>query len=254
MPRWFWWVIASASAAAMFLGVLHDGYLFKLVTTGIGIWGINNPVGWGFDIINFVWWIGIGHAGTLISAILFLFRQDWRTSINRFAEAMTSSRSCARAVPAPAHRPSLAGLLAPSLPKLMAHLAAVPQPAALGRVRGLDLLHRLAALLVHRPHPRPSPPCATAPRPASRSIYGIFALGWRGSAKHWPLRDGLHPAGGLSTPLVVSVHTIVSFDFAVSVLPGWHTTIFPPYFVAGAIYSGFAMVLTIMIPVRMVSS
>ena len=184
-----------------------------LLFTGIGIWGINIPVGWGFAIINFVWWIGIGHAGTLISAILLLLQQDWRTSINRFAEAMTLfAVACAAHLPAAPHRPAVARVywLFP-YPNTMGAVAAVPQPADLGRVRGLDLRHGLAALLVRRPDPRPRD--AARPRASTASgevIYGMLALGWRGSARHWHRYETAYLLlAGLSTPLVLSVHTVV---------------------------------------------
>ena len=188
-----------------------------LLFTGIGIWGINIPVGWGFDIINFVWWIGIGHAGTLISAILLLLQQDWRTSINRFAEAMTLfAVACAGLFPLlHTGRPWLR-LLAVPLPEHDGPLAAVPQPADLGRLRGLDLRHGLAAVLVRRPDPRPGDAARPRARAAGASVvYGMLALGWRGSARHWHRYETAYLLlAGLSTPLVLSVHTIVSFDFA----------------------------------------
>ena len=224
-----------------------------LLIRGVGIWGINIPVAWGFAIVNFVWWIGIGHAGTLISAILLLLHQKWRTSINRFAEAMTLfAVACAGLFPAAAPGPAVVLLLAVPVPQHDGHLAAVPQPARLGRVRGHDLLHRVAAVLVRRPDPRPG----DAARPLARAglgriVYGVLAMGWRGSACHWHRYETAYLLlAGLATPLVVSVHTVVSFDFAVAIVPGWHSTIFPPYFVAGAIFSGFAMVLTLAIPLR----
>src|SRR5207237_279224 len=171
-PRW-WWVAFAVTAAIAAFGLFCLGYQ---ISTGVGTWGLNHPVGWAWDITNFVFWIGIGHAGTLISAILYLLRQKWRTSINRSAEAMT-----------------------------------------------------LFAVI-----------CAA-----------IFPLGWRGSNRNWRHYEMAYLLlAGLSTPLVLSVHSVVSFDFATSVLPTWHTTIFPPYFVAGAIFGGFAMVLTLMIPAR----
>ena len=225
----------------------------NLLLTGIGIWGNNIPVGWAFDIINFVWWIGIGHAGTLISAILLLFRQQWRTSINRFAEAMTLfAVACAAMFPLlHTGRPWLAVYWLFPVSEHDGSVAAVPQPADLGRVRGLDLRHRVGAVLVRRTRPRPGD--AARPREvADRAAHlRMLALGWRGSAKHWQRYETAYLLlAGISTPLVLSVHSVVSFDFAVSVLPGWHATIFPPYFVAGAIYSGFAMVMTLAIPLR----
>jgi Ni/Fe-hydrogenase subunit HybB-like protein len=210
------------------------------------------PVAWGFAIVNFVWWIGIGHAGTLISAILLLLKQDWRTSINRFSEAMTLfAVACAGMFPI-LHlgRPWLAYWLLP-YPNTMWMW---PQPRspliwdvfAVSTYATVSFLFWFTGLI---------PDFATmrdkAGNRAAQKIYGLLAMGWRGSAKHWARYQKAYLLlAGLSTPLVVSVHSVVSFDFAVAILPGWHTTIFPPYFVAGAIYSGFAMVLTLAIPVR----
>lgn len=223
-----------------------------LLVRGIGIWGINIPVGWGFDIINFVWWIGIGHAGTLISAILLLFRQTWRTSINRFAEAMTLfAVACAGLYPV-LHlgRPWLFYWLLP-YPNTMAMWPNFRSPLmwdvfAVSTYATVSALFWFVGLI---------PDLATlrdrSPSRAGRIIYGILAMGWRGSAKHWNRYETAYLLlAGLSTPLVVSVHSVVSFDFAVGIIPGWHATIFPPYFVAGAIYAGFAMVLTLTIPLR----
>ncbi|MEO6394023.1 MAG: NrfD/PsrC family molybdoenzyme membrane anchor subunit [Pyrinomonadaceae bacterium] len=223
-----------------------------LVTTGIGIWGNNVPVGWAFDIINFVWWIGIGHAGTLISAILLLLRQEWRTSINRFAEAMTLfAVACAGMFPLlHTGRPWLAYWLFP-YPNTMGLWPQFRSPLmwdvfAVSTYLTVSALFWYVGLI---------PDLATlrdrAKSKAFALIYGVLALGWRGSARHWHRYETMYLLlAGLSTPLVLSVHTIVSFDFAVAQLPGWHATIFPPYFVAGAIYAGFAMVLTIAIPLR----
>ncbi len=223
-----------------------------LVTTGIGIWGNNIPVGWGFDIINFVWWIGIGHAGTLISAILLLLRQQWRTSINRFAEAMTLfAVSCAGMYPL-IHlgRPWLFYWLMP-YPNTMRVWPNFRSPLiwdvfAVSTYATVSLLFWFVGLI---------PDLATlrdrARTRLSQVIYGVLAMGWRGSAVHWHRYEMAYLLlAGLATPLVISVHTVVSFDFAVGIVPGWHATIFPPYFVAGAIYAGFAMVLTLAIPVR----
>ncbi len=219
---------------------------------GIGIWGVNIPIGWGFAIINFVWWIGIGHAGTLISAILFLLKQDWRTSINRFSEAMTLfAVACAGMFPI-LHlgRPWLAYWLFP-YPNTM---WLWPQPRsplewdvfAVSTYGTVSLVFWYVGLLPDLASMRDH-----APKLWVRRVYGILALGWRGSAIHWHRYQKAYLLlAGLATPLVLSVHTIVSFDFAISIIPGWHTTIFPPYFVAGAIYSGFAMVLTLIIPLR----
>ena len=223
-----------------------------LVMTGIGIWGTNIPVGWAFPIINFVWWIGIGHAGTLISAILLLLRQEWRTSINRFAEAMTLfAVACAGLFPLlHTGRPWLAYWLFP-YPNTMGIEPQFRSPLmwdvfAVSTYATVSALFWFVGLI---------PDLATL-RDRARSrpfqiIYGLLAMGWRGSARHWHRYETAYLLlAGLSTPLVLSVHTIVSFDFAVAQLPGWHATIFPPYFVAGAIYAGFAMVLFLSIPLR----
>jgi Ni/Fe-hydrogenase subunit HybB-like protein len=239
-------------AIAFLLTMLLMYSVAWLVVRGIGIWGVNVPVAWGFGIINFVWWIGIGHAGTLISAILLLLRQTWRTSINRFAEAMTLfAVSCAALYPI-LHlgRPWFAYWLIP-YPNTMAMWPQFRSPLvwdvfAVSTYATVSLLFWYVGLV---------PDLATL-RDRSRSrfgriAYGILAMGWRGSAIHWHRYETAYLLlAGLATPLVVSVHTIVSFDFAVSILPGWHTTIFPPYFVAGAIYSGFAMVMVLAIPIR----
>jgi Ni/Fe-hydrogenase subunit HybB-like protein len=223
-----------------------------LFVKGVGVWGIVIPIAWGFAIVNFVWWIGIGHAGTLISAILLLLKQDWRTSINRFSEAMTLfAVACAGMFPI-LHlgRPWLAYWLLP-YPNTM---WLWPQPRspliwdvfAVSTYATVSLIFWFTGLI---------PDLATMRDQASslwlRRLYGLLSMGWRGSAKHWARYQKAYLLlAGLSTPLVVSVHSVVSFDFAISIVPGWHTTIFPPYFVAGAIYSGFAMVLTLAIPVR----
>ena len=225
-------------------------YLFF---TGVGVWNLNRPVCWAFDITNFVFWVGIGHAGTLISAILFLFRQKWRTSINRFAEAMTIfAVMCAGLFPA-IHlgRPWFAYWLAP-YPNQMGTWPNFAQPAAVGHVRREHLFHGLAVVLVLGHGARPGHACGTGPPPAGGSIiYGLLSLGWRGSQRHWHVYERAYLLlAALATPLVLSVHSVVSFDFAVAQLPGWHSTIFPPYFVAGAIFSGFAMVVTLAIPAR----
>jgi Ni/Fe-hydrogenase subunit HybB-like protein len=227
--------------------------LGKLVLTGIGIWGNNVPVGWAFDIINFVWWIGIGHAGTLISAILLLFRQQWRMSISRFAEAMTIfAVACAAIFPLfHTGRPWLAAYWLFPYPNTMGLWPQFRSPLiwdvfAVSTYATVSIVFWYVGLV---------PDLATMrDRTVSnvkRKIFGALSLGWRGSARHWHRYEVASLIlAGLSTPLVLSVHTVVSFDFAVSVLPGWHATIFPPYFVAGAIYAGFAMVLTLAIPLR----
>jgi len=224
-----------------------------LLMTGIGIWGNNVPVGWAFDIINFVWWIGIGHAGTLISAILLLLRQEWRTSINRFAEAMTLfAVSCAVMFPLlHTGRPWLAAYWLFPYPNTMGMWPQFRSPLlwdvfAVSTYGSVSALFWFVGLI---------PDFATlrdrAKGKFGKVVYGMLALGWRGSAKHWARYEATYLLlAGLATPLVLSVHTIVSLDFAVAVIPGWHATIFPPYFVAGAIYAGFAMVLTLTIPLR----
>jgi len=245
-----YWVFGLAvSFSLLMLLNLSLGVLFA---KGVGVWGLNIPVGWGFDITNFVWWIGIGHAGTLISAILLLLHQKWRTSINRFAEAMTLfAVACAGLFPA-VHvgRPWLAYWLFP-YPNTMGLWPQFRSPLlwdvfAVSTYATVSLLFWFVGLI---------PDLATlrdrATSKFAQIAYGIVAMGWRGSARHWRrFETASLLLAGLATPLVVSVHTIVSFDFAVSLIPGWHTTIFPPYFVAGAVYSGFAMVLTLTIPLR----
>jgi len=227
--------------------------LSYLLLKGIGIWGNNIPVGWAFDIINFVWWIGIGHAGTLISAILLLFKQDWRTSINRFAEAMTLFAVLCAALFPLVHtgRPWLAIYWLFPYPNTMGLWPNFRSPLiwdvfAVSTYGTVSAIFWFTGLI---------PDLATfrdkTTSPLLKKVFGVMALGWRGSAIHWSRYEKAYLLlAGLSTPLVLSVHTVVSFDFAVSVLPGWHATIFPPYFVAGAIYAGFAMVLTLAIPLR----
>jgi Ni/Fe-hydrogenase subunit HybB-like protein len=244
------WLIGFAIAFSLVMILLAAvGYLF---VRGIGIWGVNIPVAWGFAIVNFVWWIGIGHAGTLISAILLLLHQQWRTSINRFAEAMTLfAVACAGLFPI-LHlgRPWFFYWLFP-YPNTLGVQPQFRSPLvwdvfAVLTYFTISLLFWFVGLI---------PDLATlrdrSRTRAGRIIYGMLAMGWRGSAVHWQRYETAYLLlAGLATPLVVSVHTVVSLDFAVANLPGWHTTIFPPYFVAGAIYSGFAMVLTLAIPLR----
>jgi molybdopterin-containing oxidoreductase family membrane subunit len=246
-PAWFFgFSVSFIIATILMVTIAH------LVLTGIGIWGNNQPVGWSFDIINFVWWIGIGHAGTLISAILLLLRQTWRTSINRFAEAMTLfAVACAGLYPLlHTGRPWLAYWLFP-YPNTMGIQPQFRSPL-MWDVFAVSTYGTVSALFWYTGL---IPDFATLrDRAKSRVfqvIYGMLSLGWRGSARHWYRYETAYLLlAGLSTPLVLSVHTIVSFDFAVSVIPGWHATIFPPYFVAGAIYAGFAMVLLLTIPIR----
>jgi Ni/Fe-hydrogenase subunit HybB-like protein len=245
------WVFGFLIGFALLMGLQMA--LGKLVLTGIGIWGNNVPVGWAFDIINFVWWIGIGHAGTLISAILLLFRQQWRMSISRFAEAMTIfAVACAAIFPLfHTGRPWLAAYWLFPYPNTMGLWPQFRSPLiwdvfAVSTYATVSIVFWYVGLV---------PDLATMrDRTVSnvkRKIFGALSLGWRGSARHWHRYEVASLIlAGLSTPLVLSVHTVVSFDFAVSVLPGWHATIFPPYFVAGAIYAGFAMVLTLAIPLR----
>ena len=249
-PRcWYVSLVISAMGATLLLVMI--GYL---ILTGVGVWGNNNPVMWGFPIVNFVFWVGIGHAGTLISAILFLFRQKWRTSINRFAEAMTIfAVICAGTFPG-IHigRVWLAYWLFP-IPNQMDMWPQFRSPLlwdvfAVSTYFTVSLLFWYVGLI---------PDLATLRDRANNKIkamaYGFFSLGWRGSMRHWHRYERAYLLlAALATPLVLSVHSVVSFDFAVSQLPGWHTTIFPPYFVAGAIFSGFAMVMTLAIPARQI--
>lgn len=244
------WLFAFAmSSGALGLMVLT---LVFLVFVGIGLWGVNVPVGWGFDIINFVWWIGIGHAGTLISAILLLMRQRWRTSINRVAETMTLfAVMCAGLFPLfHTGRPWVAYWLIP-YPNAIGVWPQFRSPLvwdvfAVTTYLTVSLLFWYMGLI----------PDIAGLRDKVRSrvmqvTTGMLSMGWRGSVAHWHRYESAYLLlAGLSTPLVVSVHSIVSLDFAVSIIPGWHTTIFPPYFVAGAVYAGFAMVLNFVIPIR----
>jgi Ni/Fe-hydrogenase subunit HybB-like protein len=247
-----WWIAGFAIGFALVMLLLYA--VTYLLLVGVGIWGIQIPIGWGFAIINFVWWIGIGHAGTLISAILLLLRQQWRTSINRFAEAMTLfAVACAGLFPV-LHmgRPWLAYWMFP-YPDTMKMWPNFRSPLAwdvfaVSTYATVSLLFWYVGLL---------PDLATlrdrAQNRPGKIIYGLLSMGWRGSAVHWYRHETASLLlAGLATPLVLSVHTIVSFDFSFGIVPGWHATIFPPYFVAGAIYAGFAMVLTLSIPVRKV--
>jgi Ni/Fe-hydrogenase subunit HybB-like protein len=244
------WVIGFGISCVLMM-VLGTA-IAKLLFVGVGIWGINHPVGWGMDILNFVWWIGIGHAGTLISAILLLLRQEWRTSINRFAEAMTLFAVASAGLYPALHTgrpwydfwlfpyPNTMGLWPQFRSPLMWDVFAVSTYATVSLLFWYVGLVPDLATLRDRSRNR-----------VARFIYGMASLGWRGSAKHWHRYEHAYLLlAGLSTPLVLSVHTIVSFDFAVAQLPGWHSTFFPPYFVAGAVYAGFAMVLTLAIPAR----
>ena len=244
-----WWLLFLPSVCMLSLLGVAVAWLFW---EGIGVWGLNNPVGWGWAIVNFVFWVGIGHAGTLISAILFLFRQTWRTSINRSAEAMTIfAVMCALIFPGiHVGRVWVAYWMMP-FPNQMAMWPNFRSPLvwdvfAVSIYGTVSLLFWYVGMI---------PDLATIrDRSTSRVkkiIYGIFSLGWRGSTRHWQHYERAYLIlAGLATPLVLSVHSIVSMDFATSQVPGWHTTIFPPYFVAGAIFSGFAMVVTLMVICR----
>ncbi|GIW72439.1 MAG: polysulfide reductase chain C [Planctomycetota bacterium] len=248
MPRGWYVGFALASSALLMLLCLI-GWLFW---EGLGIWGLNIPVGWGYAIVNFVFWIGIGHAGTLISAILYLLRQHWRTSINRFAEAMTIfAVICALLFPGiHVGRVWVAYWMLP-IPNAMGMWPQFRSPLlwdvfAVSTYGTVSFLFWYMGML---------PDLATfrdrATKRIKQIIYGVLAMGWRGSARHWLTYEKAYLLlAALSTPLVLSVHSIVSFDFAVSILPGWHTTIFPPYFVAGAVFSGFAMVQMLMLVAR----
>src|SRR5207302_3182257 len=228
--------------------------LAYLSVKGIGIWGNNQPVGWAFDITNFVWWIGIGHAGTLISAILLLLRQSWRTSINRFAEAMTLfAVACAGIFPLfHTGRPWRAYWLFP-IPNTDLYMWPNFRSPLVWDVFAVSTYATVSALFWYVGLVPDLATLRDRAKNFSKYVYGALSLGWRGSARHWRNYEAAYLIlAGLSTPLVLSVHTIVSLDFSVSQLPGWHTTIFPPYFVAGAIFSGFGMVLTLLIPLRKV--
>jgi molybdopterin-containing oxidoreductase family membrane subunit len=248
-PPRAWYVMFGISAL---LTVMLGALIGYLLAAGVGIWGNQHPVMWGFPIVNFVFWVGIGHAGTLISAILFLLRQKWRTSINRAAEAMTIfAVICAGLFPG-IHigRVWLAYWLFP-IPNQMEMWPQFRSPLlwdvfAVGTYFTVSLLFWYVGMI---------PDLATirdrATTRVRQIVYGIFSLGWRGSNRHWHRYERAYLIlAALATPLVLSVHSVVSFDFAVSLVPGWHTTIFPPYFVAGAIFSGFAMVVTLVVPAR----
>ncbi len=248
-PTKWWYLGFTVSLAALGLWLVSVTYL---LFTGVGVWGLNKTVDWGWDITNFVWWVGIGHAGTLISAVLLLFRQKWRTAVNRSAEAMTIfAVVCAGSYPLlHAGRPWLIYWVFP-LPNTYGSLwSNFNSPLlwdvfAISTYLTVSLVFWYVGLI---------PDLATIRDRAvgiRRKIYGLMSFGWNGSAKGWQRFESVSLIlAGLSTPLVLSVHTIVSFDFATSVIPGWHTTIFPPYFVAGAVFSGFAMVQTLLIIMR----
>jgi len=247
----FWW---AAFSTAFLLFLLLQVAIFYLFYKGVGIWGINIPVAWGFAIVNFVWWIGIGHAGTLISAFLLLMRQEWRTSINRFAEAMTLfAVACAGLFP----------LLHLGRPWVFYWLFPYPDTMRLWPQWRSPLVWDVFAVSTYGIVsfifwyvgliPDLGSMRDRARSRFVRALYGILAMGWRGAARHWHRHQIAYLLlAGLATPLVVSVHSVVSFDFTIAIVPGWHSTIFPPYFVAGAIFSGFAMVLSLAIPIRKV--
>ena len=248
-PKLAWWGVFGIG---FLLTQLLLFALTYLLVKGVGIWGVNIPVAWGFAIINFVWWIGIGHAGTLISAILVLVRQDWRTSINRFAEAMTLfAVACAGLFP----------LFHLGRPWFFYYLFPYPNTQNLWPQFRSPLVWDVFAVLTYFTvsllfwYTGLIPDLASmrdrAKSSFSKKLFGVLALGWRGSVKHWHrYKTAYLMLAGLATPLVISVHSIVGTDFAYAIVPGWHSTIFPPYFVAGAIFSGFAMVLTLVIPIR----
>ena len=251
-PSRLWWITISFTSLALLWGLFAISWT---IWFGIGVWGLNRTIGWGWDITNFVWWIGIGHAGTLISAILLLFRQKWRTGVNRSAEAMTIFAVICAAMFPLVHMgriwvgfynfpyPNSRGPVWPNF-----NSALMWDVFAVSTYFSVSLMFWYSGLI---------PDIATVRDRAKNKIakfsYTVLSFGWVGSAKHWQRFESLSLVlAGISTPLVLSVHTIVSFDFATSVVPGWHTTIFPPYFVAGAIFSGFAMVLTLMVITRRV--
>jgi len=276
-----WWPMTFL--VAFHVAGLGGIAILYLIITGVGVWGLQNPVGWGWDITNFVWWVGIGHAGTLISAILCLLKQKWRTSINRFAEAMTIfAVICAGTFPGiHVGRVWMAWMLFPipnynwiwpnfrspllwdvfavgtyfTVSLLFWYMGMIPDLATLRDRATLRRGEKVTFGPIWAPHPLPRfIKNLTITLPANQIaswVYGVLALGWRFSSRHWNNYEKAYILlAGMSTPLVLSVHSVVSFDFAVSIIPGWHTTIFPPYFVAGAIFSGFAMVLTLLIPAR----
>ena len=249
IPTRPWWIAIAVTSSMLGIGLVCFGISFYY---GLGMWGVNQPVSWGFDIVNFVFWVGIGHAGTLISAILFLFRQRWRNGIARFAEAMTIfAVMCAAIFP----------LLHTGRPWLPLYLSPYPNQHALWVNFTSPLLWDVFAVSTYFTvsavfwYLGLIPDLATlrdrTTQPLKKTIYSVLSLGWRHSSRHWHHFERAYLIlAGFATPLVLSVHTIVSFDFAVSVIPGWHTTIFPPYFVAGAVFSGFAMVQNSLIVVR----
>lgn len=251
-PTAWWWGALVVSLAALLVGVVAVWYQ---IATGIGVWGLNKTVGWAFDITNFVFWVGIGHAGTLISAVLFLFRQQWRTAVNRSAEAMTLfAVMCAGIFPL-IHmgRPWLAFWMAP-YPNTRGPLWVNFKSPLLWDVFAISTYLAISAVFWYLGLLPDLATIRDRSEPGWRKrITGFLCLGWNGSARTWHRYETVYLLlAGLATPLVFSVHTIVSMDFATAVIPGWHATIFPPYFVAGAIFSGLAMVLTLMLIARKV--
>ena len=247
-----WYVLITIAGLIALWGV---GCILYLIATGIGTWGLNKTVGWAWDITNFVWWVGIGHAGTLISAVLLLFRQKWRMAINRSAEAMTIFAVMMAAVFPGIHmgRIWLAYFVFP-LPNQFGSLWVNFNSPLLWDVFAISTYFSVSLVFWYIGL---IPDFATIrdrmTNPLSKKIYGLLSFGWSGKAKHWSRFEEVSLVlAGLATPLVFSVHSIVSMDFATSVIPGWHTTIFPPYFVSGAVFSGFAMVLTLLLVMRKV--
>ena len=251
----YWWILFSLSLVLFLWGVVSMAYT---IGTGIGAWGLNKTVNWAWDITNFVWWIGIGHAGTLISAVLLLFRQKWRMSINRSAEAMTIFGVAQAALFPLIHmgRPWLAYYVFP-IPNQFGSLWVNFNSPLLWDVFAISTYFSVSvvfwyiglipdfAMLRDR--------MSAKPAPMKKQLYSFLSFGWSGKAKHWQRFEEVSLVlAGLATPLVFSVHSIVSMDFATSIIPGWHTTIFPPYFVLGALFSGFAMVETLLIIMRKV--
>ncbi len=248
-----WWIVFSIALVALLWGI---GAIIYTISTGIGTWGLNKTVNWAWDITNFVWWVGIGHAGTLISAVLLLFRQKWRMAINRSAEAMTIFSVIQAGLFPIIHmgRPWLAYWVVPIPNQFGSLWVNFNSPLlwdvfAISTYLSVSLVFWWTGLLPDFAMIRDR-----AVKPFQKKIYSLVSFGWTGRAKDWQRFEEVSLVlAGLATPLVLSVHTIVSFDFATSVIPGWHTTIFPPYFVAGAIFSGFAMVQTLLIIMRKVS-
>lgn len=256
VPNKKFFMAISFTGTLLLIGAISLGYSFY---RGIGVWGNNNPVGWAFPIVNFVFWVGIGHAGTLISAILFLFRQKWRTGIARFAEGMTIFAVMTAAIFPLIHtgRPWLAGYLFP-YPNQHSLWVNFTSPLlwdvfAVSTYFTVSAIFWYIGLVPDFATMRDRIVNNSAVDKIKKTIYSILSLGWRFSNRHWAHYEMMYLVlAGFATPLVLSVHTIVSFDFAVSILPGWHTTIFPPYFVAGAVFSGFAMVQNALIIIRKV--